>query len=250
MPVNRELLNAIAENFHMNEAVPDRHIEHLFQSYILRWLTERLSGSKQVLELGVGDGLVLATLLKRGYELTVIEGSSILVNKVRAECGEAIECIHTLFEEYQPTRQFDAVIASFVFEHVDDPIALLRHMRPWLKPDGRLFIFVPNKMSIHRQLAVLMGLQPELDTLSPRDHLVGHQRVYSHETLSAELTRAQFRVIESTGFFLKPLPNSMMLDYSMDLLHALNDIAPRIPQELLANIGVVAVPIAAPAANT
>ena len=85
-----------------------------------------------------------------------------------------------------------------------------------------------------------MGLQPALDTLGARDRLVGHQRVYSHATLAKDLRAGGFKVTEATGFFLKPLPNSMMLGYSPELLAAMNQISPQLPMELLANIGVVA----------
>jgi len=90
------------------------------------------------------------------------------------------------------------------------------------------------------QLAVTMGLQPELDTLSKRDIMVGHKRVYSLPLLEADVMHAGLRVLETTGFFVKTLPNSMMLDYSRELLWALNLISSSVPKELLANIAVVA----------
>jgi hypothetical protein len=99
---------------------------------------------------------------------------------------------------------------------------------------------VPNKESIHRQLAVIMGLQSALDSLGARDHLVGHQRVYSLDTLGADVKAAGLKVDQEEGFFLKLLPNSMMLDYSIDLLEALNKISFQLPDKLLANIGIIA----------
>jgi 2-polyprenyl-3-methyl-5-hydroxy-6-metoxy-1,4-benzoquinol methylase len=128
-----------------------------------------------------------------------------------------------------------------VLEHVDDPQAILRLISSWLVETGKIIIVVPNRNSLHRQLAVLMGLQPELDTLSKRDLLVGHQRVYSLEGLEEDIRGAGLRPIESVGFFLKVLPNAMMLDYSRDLLWAMNIISSSLPKHLLANIAVVAI---------
>ena len=85
-----------------------------------------------------------------------------------------------------------------------------------------------------------MGLQPQLDTLGKRDLLVGHQRVYSLQTLEEDLNHAGFQVINRTGFFLKTLPNSMMKEYSPELIQALNVISSEIPPQWLANIGVLA----------
>ena len=58
-----------------------------------------------------------------------------------------------------------------------------------------------------------MGLQPNLDTLSERDHLVGHQRVYDYEMLVKQVNEAGFRVVAEKGFLMKVLPNSMMKDF-------------------------------------
>jgi hypothetical protein len=83
-----------------------------------------------------------------------------------------------------------------------------------------------------------MGLQPELDTLSPRDHLVGHQRVYDLPTLEDDLRRAGLEPFDRKGLFFKPLPNAMMLDFSPELVQALNDLGDELPADLGANIAV------------
>jgi hypothetical protein len=85
-----------------------------------------------------------------------------------------------------------------------------------------------------------MNLQPEMDTLSDRDQVVGHQRVYSFEALAKDLDKAGFEMVERKGFFLKVLPNSMMLEFSEELIKALNEVANLVPDHLLANIGILA----------
>jgi hypothetical protein len=47
--------------------------------------------------------------------------------------------------------------------------------------------------------------------------------------------------VDSAGFFLKVLPNSMMLEYSRELLWGLNAISPSLPKNLLANIAAIAI---------
>ena len=83
-----------------------------------------------------------------------------------------------------------------------------------------------------------MGLQPTLDTLSARDHLVGHRRVYGLDTLRADLAGAGFRVDDEFGYFLKTraqlddarLPRPAARGAERDLRRA--------PAPLLANIGI------------
>ena len=167
----------------------------------------------------------------------VREGAESLVRKVRAEHPQ-VDVLHQLFEQHQVDQPYDRVLALHVLEHVDDPVSLLRHMAGWMGPDSEMIIVVPNRESLHRRLAVLMGLQPELDTLSARYKVVGHQRVYDLAGLTADLQAGGFEVIESKGFFLKTLPNSMMLDYSDALIAGLNDVGEQLPAELLANLAV------------
>jgi protein-L-isoaspartate O-methyltransferase len=234
----RQVLEKIAHEYHMNDAIPDIHIENLCQDHFITWLAKQVSKSDRVLELGYGDGLVTAALAGLGCELTVIEGAGTLVDVAKAKHPH-VNCINTLFEDFLPDEPYDVILASHVLEHVDNPQEILKSMSSWLSDDGHLIIVVPNKNSVHRQLSVIMGLQPHLDTLSARDLLVGHQRVYSLQTLEDDVRGAGLYPIGSMGFFLKVLPNSMMLDYSKGLLKALNEISEAIPKDILANIGMI-----------
>ncbi len=116
----------------------------------------------------------------------------------------------------------------------------MEHLRGWLAPGGTIVAVVPNAGSLHRRLAVRMGLQPAPDTLSPRDHLVGHRRVYTVEQLSDELTATGFEVTDVTGWFLKVVPNGMMLDWPGELIDALVAVSDELDPRQLANIAVVA----------
>jgi len=239
MSNSTEKLDKIATEYHASDAIPDIHIENLCQEYFSAWLLKRIHAGARVLELGYGDGLITNALVGIGCDLTVIEGSGVLVEIARRRHPH-IACAHVLFEDFLTERPFDLVLASHVLEHVDEPVTTLKRICSWLRADGDLIAVVPNRNSIHRQLAVAMGLQPRLDTLSGRDLKVGHQRVYSFQTLEEDLESAGMRVTESMGYFLKVVPNSMMLDYSTDLLKSLNEISPSLPKDVLANIVVVA----------
>jgi SAM-dependent methyltransferase len=233
-----EHLDRIAAEYHANESIPDIHIENLCQEYFIQWLLEQIPREARVLELGYGDGLVTAALAKSGCHLTVLEGAKTLVDRARARHPN-IECMHSLFEEFHTHQSYDVILASHVLEHVDDPQSILRSASSWLTETGKIIIVVPNRNSLHRQLAVIMGLQPELDTLSKRDLLVGHQRVYSLQSLEQDIGQAGLCLVDSSGFFLKVLPNSMMLEYSRELLWGLNAISPSLPKQILANIAAI-----------
>jgi 2-polyprenyl-3-methyl-5-hydroxy-6-metoxy-1,4-benzoquinol methylase len=242
MSLTKQQLDEIAARYHQSSEIADKSIEDALQLHTLSWFSQHLENSASVLELGYGEGIVTEYLVNAGKAVTTLEGASLLVNEVRRRYGSRVNCIHALFEEYEAEHPYDAVVASHVLEHVDDPVLLLRRMKGWLKRDGRLLIIVPNSESVHRRLAVLMNLQPRLDSLSPRDKLVGHQRVYSSRPIDSRCCSAGFDVIDHRGFFFKPLPNSMMLGFSSELIDAMNRIAVEMPPEWLANLGLVAVP--------
>lgn len=239
MKLTPEKLDDFATTYYLNEDVRDIYIEELQQRLSLPRVTESLGGASRVLEMGFGTGLITGALLEKGITAEVVEGSPALRDIAMARHGHQGLVVHlAMFEDFEPEAPYDAVLALHVLEHVDDPQEMLTRVAGWLVPGGAIVAVTPNRQSIHRNLAVRMGLQPELDTLSARDHLVGHQRVYGLDTLRAEMEKGGFTVDDEFGYFLKTLPNSMMLDYSRPLLEALNCISEEIPPHLLANIGM------------
>lgn len=240
MAVTKEELDKIAHEYHEQDLMKDKFIEDECQYYTYNWVFENMKDCSTVLEMGYGEGNFTQELVKRGFKPTVLDGSEVLLKKAKQLHGDKVAVASALFEEYKPEVKYDCVLATHVLEHVDDPVVLLKEMKNWIHEKGKIIIIVPNKESLHRQLAVIMGLQPALDTLGARDKLVGHQRVYSIDTLSQDVIQSGLKVLETAGFFLKTLPNSMMLDYSTDLVIALNKVSPLLPKTLLANIGLVA----------
>ena len=230
-------LERIARQYHLNDQVPDKFIEDICQQHCCDWLQTLIALSDRVIELGYGEGITLSRLAPRAGHYTVVEGAQSLVDLMREKHPE-VDAAHALFEAYRPQEPCNKLLALHVLEHVDEPVTLLRHLRHWLRPEGELVVVVPNRDSLHRQLAVLMGLQPALDTLSARDHVVGHQRVYDLASLEADLLDAGFEPFDRRGFFLKTLPNGMMLDHSPALVQALNQLGDRLPVTMTANLAV------------
>lgn len=239
MEISKEELDKTAQNYHQQDVLDDKHIEATCQRYTFAWVFRHIQSGDRVLEMGYGDGLFTEALHAAQLEFEVVEGAERLVSDIRTKYPK-LKVWHELFEAFQPEQKFNVVLCTHVLEHILDPVALLQRMKTWLLPGGRLVIIVPNRDSLHRQLAVLMGLQPTRETLGARDHLVGHVRVYNFEMLISDVEQAGFKVSDKAGFFLKLLPNSMMLTFSDSLLQALNRISPEMPPEMLANIGIIA----------
>ena len=237
MDRQKSKIESIAKDYH-GSSQADLHIENLCQQFEIEWLREKIGYQSCVIDLGYGDGVVSPALAKF-TELTVVEGSEDLCDIARKFLPPSVNVVNEFFEDYSPNTLADFVVASHVLEHVDEPIQLLRRIRSWIKPDGALIAIVPNKESIHRRIARDMGMITKLDELSNRDLLVGHQRVYGLNELIDHFTEAGFIVEEFRGFFLKPLSNGQMLDWSIPALKSLNEIAATSPPQLCANLAII-----------
>jgi 2-polyprenyl-3-methyl-5-hydroxy-6-metoxy-1,4-benzoquinol methylase len=162
------------------------------------------------LELGPAEGQMTRFLLQDFTSLTVVDAASELLGSI-PEAPNLLK-IHSLFEDFHPEDLFDSIIMEHILEHVDKPVDLLKRVRDWLVPEGRLFIGVPNGNSIHRLAAVKMGLLDHPCQLNERDYKVGHRRVYTPETLRKDNERSGLIIEKINGVFFKPLSNQQIQD--------------------------------------
>jgi SAM-dependent methyltransferase len=234
-------LDRFARDYYLSDDIADHGIENTLQRASAPRILNQLTPGERVLEMGYGDGLLTAELVRRGVALELLEGSPLLCEEAKRRYGDKIAVHCCMFEDFAAGPIYDSVLALHVIEHVSEPVTTLRQIARWLRPGGKLILVVPNRQSVHRDVALRMGLIGALDELSPRDHLVGHLRVYDFAMLEADLAGAGFRVEHRFGSFLKTVPNSMMLNYPEALLNALDAISDSLPPEILANIGVRAV---------
>jgi 2-polyprenyl-3-methyl-5-hydroxy-6-metoxy-1,4-benzoquinol methylase len=233
-------LDQFSANVYLDDKTGENFIENIIHTANLPSLLSKLTPHSRVFELGYGEGTITGPLIDNGFQVEIVEGSAMLCKAARDRFGATVQIHESLFEKFTPPQPYDAALALHILEHVDDPRRVIRLLASWMAPGGRVVAAVPNAQSIHRKLAVMIGLQPTINHLSPRDHMVGHQRVYTLDELVADFVAAGLEVELCFGYFLKVVPNSMMKEWSPDLLKALTLISEELPPNLLANIGVVA----------
>ena len=83
-----------------------------------------------------------------------------------------------------------------------------------------LHIVVPNAYSLHRRLALAMGIISKVTDFSERDIVLGHRRVYIKNLLLSHLRKAGLRSISFEGILLKPLPNAQMDKWDQKIICA------------------------------
>jgi SAM-dependent methyltransferase len=113
-------------------------------------------GRRRVLDVGCGDGRLLATLRRtpaaRGWHLVGIEPA--LSDEARSAAVDLdLELHEGLYEAARFGRDaFDLVVAQQVIEHVVDPGAALAKMRDELRPGGHAILDTPNADGLDRAL--------------------------------------------------------------------------------------------------
>jgi len=175
-----------------------------------------------LLDLGYVDGDWCDEALTMGCSVDIVEGAAGHVERARTKYANAggVRIFHALFQEFEPDRKYDTVIAGDMLRYVPDPIAFLVRVREWLNPNGHLIVTVPNVRSLHRRIGAVMGLEATPETPNQRDADVGNLRGYDRYQLRAELGAAGFEVATLNGCFLKPLSSSQMERWSDELLRA------------------------------
>ena len=167
------------------------------------------------LELGCSDGYMTEMLASRMDELEVVDGSEKFLAEARKRNLKNVKFMFSLFEEYTTEQKYDYVFASYILEHVLDPVAVMQMARSVLKPDGVLCIVVPNARALSRQLALHMNMLKGLKDLTENDHNHGHRRVYDRVELNRHIAEAGFENVSQGGIMMK-----ILADFQMDQLLA------------------------------
>jgi len=167
------------------------------------------------LELGCSDGFMTEMIAERVDRLDVVDGSKRFLELARRRRLPNVQFVYSLFEEYETTIRYDYVFASYILEHVRDPVTVMKMAASVLAPDGLLFIVVPNARALSRQLALHMGLVTDLKELTENDRNHGHRRVYDRVAVNRHIAEAGFECVSQGGVMLK-----ILADFQMDRLIA------------------------------
>jgi SAM-dependent methyltransferase len=106
-------------------------------------LVREVAGSGRLLELGCGDGRLLAEL-SRDFNVTGIDISEYAVARARQRMPGANLVVGDI-ADCDPHAHFDVVVAFNVLEHLRDPRALMMRVGEMLSEGGRFMFAVPNK---------------------------------------------------------------------------------------------------------
>lgn len=158
-------------------------------------LIERYKRPGRLLDVGCNTGMFLRMACRHGWDVAGVEPSPSLA-RLATKHGFPV---HNCFVEDLPAsqeRSFDVITLTDVLEHVCAPVAFLEGLARFLKPDGILYIKVPNaRWNLLKQRGLgLLGRRPERGLWDSYEHVVH----YTDGTLRQMLRKGGFEPLRVT----------------------------------------------------
>lgn len=206
---------------------------------------------RRLLEIGCGDAPLFTDLPRT--ESVVVEPAPAFAARARELAAHRpdVTVVQDHAERVTPDAlggAFDMVVLSCLLHEVPAPQQLLGAARRFCAPGGLLHVNVPSARSLHRLLAVAMGLIADPAATSDTQRQMQQRGIYDAEALEAELQVAGFSVRDRGSLFVKPFTHAQMQRLVDDgfltpqLLDGLDELA-RMRPDLGSELWVDAVPV-------
>jgi 2-polyprenyl-3-methyl-5-hydroxy-6-metoxy-1,4-benzoquinol methylase len=183
--------------------------DYILRDYMIESFKPFFKKNGSALEMGCYKGEFTKKILNHFDKITVIEGSSDLINEAQKNVQNTskVTFVNKMFEEWIPDQKYDSIFLLHTLEHLEDPIKILTKIKSAISPDGYLFLVVPNADAASRQIAVNMNIISHNAAVTEAEHEHGHRITYSFDTLQRDVSKAGLEVVNKSGIFFKPFAN-------------------------------------------
>lgn len=204
---------------------------------------------RRLLEIGCGlDPIFLH--IDDFEQLTVVEpADAFYANALAASRTRSnVRVVHGSLESQGATLSsmaFDLILLSSLLHEVSDAAGLLRSVSRLCRPATLVHIVVPNARSLHRLLALEMGLIADVHDRSPTQVAMQQSTTFDVDSLTTFVERCGFAVLECGTFFLKPFTHAQMAqcyeagivnDQMLEGLYKVGDRFPQHGSEIFMNV--------------
>lgn len=156
-------------------------------------LLKHAEGARAVLDVGCSAGGLARALVARGAIVDGIEYDPEAAAEARSVCRTVLCGNLDDMDLALPQGEYDVALLGDIVEHLRDPTAVLRRLRPLLKPGGRIVVSTPNIANWSMRLMHLAGRWEYTDRgIMDRTHL----RFFTHRTVRRMVEDAGFQVID------------------------------------------------------
>lgn len=113
---------------------------------VYRWVAERCRGL-DVVDMACGEGYGSAVLARRAARVTGVDANPEAHEHARLKYTRpGVRFERELIDRFE--ERCDAVVFLQTIEHVDDPVAILRHLRSLTRPGGTVYVSTPNVLTL------------------------------------------------------------------------------------------------------
>ena len=99
----------------------------------------------KIIEVGCGLGYLTYSLLKEGFNTIGLDISQSAINEAVRFFGQHYVCADVFEYAKNHMEEYDRIIFTQVFEHVEEPVNWMRILMTMLKKDGKIILTTENK---------------------------------------------------------------------------------------------------------
>lgn len=128
----------------------------------------------RLLDVGCGEGFVMAGFAAKGWAVAGIDHSRAGVEAMNPDFADVVEhgdLFALLRKRIDESERHDVIWLGNVLEHVLDPVGLLHSLRNLVAPGGVLVVTVPNDGNLYHEDLMSRGAISERFWIAIPDHL-------------------------------------------------------------------------------
>ena len=215
---------------------PDADFDRVYTLATARRIRRWLRPGDRVLELGAATGLMTAELAGEGREVEAVDRSAPYLERLRARGLPGVTAREGDVEAVDAAGPYEHVVATNLIHELADPSAFLAACAGRLAPGGLLHVSLQNPRSLHRIIAVEMGMLGSLHELSARGERYGTRRLLDAEEVVALAAGAGLECAHREGVLVKPFDNARMATLPEELVEGLDRLARHLPEHGAMNL--------------
>lgn len=132
--------------------------------HLIETIATNLSHNPKVLDIGCGEAHITNKIqeILPDAQICGLDHSLSAIITATTNCPIIEFCVANVYHPPYTNGYFDIVVCNNVWEHVSDPIMLLKQIKRITKPHGYLVLSTPNKYRFGNLVRIALGKPPSL----------------------------------------------------------------------------------------
>ena len=190
---------------------------------------------RSLLDIGCADGS-FAMMIGTRYDYNLFGIDICKKPIIEARKKGVMAITQNIEKEKLPYKNntFNIIIMCEVLEHIFDTDFLIKEIYRVLKPNGYLFITVPNVASFTSRIKLLFGGYPNGVEYNVGKKTNGHIRAYTPNIIKKQLKNNGFKIIKCTSpNLLFPVKNNKIPMFIRDSMINLSDLTANLGEQIV-----------------